>query len=700
LAPEVLAPHVLAPHVLAKALEAAAVGLTVFDARQPDAPLVYANHAFCEMTGHSAGTLRGHGWRLLVGPGSDPATVAAIAAAVAGRHAAVVEVLSQRRDGTPFWNALSLRPVADTDGQPRWLVGSSIDITARRQSKQELLDVESQLTKLAAETFALAEDLDRAREEAEAARLAAENASRAKSRFLAMMSHELRTPMTAVIGMGELLVATPLTQHQQGYVTALRSSADTLLTILNDILDFSKIEAGQLDLEDIDFALPTLVDDAIQLFLVRAAAKGLTLSASIAHDTPQVLRGDPTRLRQVLFNLLSNAIKFTHHGGIDVAVWSPGADETGIALRVDVTDTGIGITPEQERRLFEAFSQAEISTTRRYGGTGLGLTICRRLVAAMGGEIGLTSQPGGGTTFRFTIRLRPAEGPVPDSTHSHVVHNEGTAGSGGAKAAPSLRLLLAEDHDVNRMLIATMLTRMGHRIDAVGNGEAAIAALAGNDYDVVLLDMQMPVLDGMSTARAIRALAEPLCGIPIIGISADALPEHRQRHMATGLDAFLTKPIDWRRLGDTIIDLAAHPRGGARGEGRGRTAMYSPPTGGAGDEAADAMARLPLVDQVKLSELRLALGVSAIDDMLRLFPDTVLGEVTAIATGLAGGRFDDLRQAAHTLAGLAANFGAPRLAAVARRINDNHRDARLVAGLLPLLTATADETSRRLGARK
>jgi len=678
--------------MLAAVVEASGAGIVVHDATLPGQPIVYCNRAFLEIIGYRADEVIGHDGFFLQGPDTDPETAATIRAALAEARPLSVEVLNHRKDGSAFWNALTLRPVPGPDGTTRWITVSCADVTRSRRSEQELRAAEEQLTRLAAETFALAEKLDGAREDAEAAQMAAENASRAKSRFLAMMSHELRTPMTAVIGMGDLLMGTGLSDQQKSFVRTLRSSADTLMTILNDVLDFSKIEAGQLMLEEIDFSLPRLVDDVVQLFLVRAAAKGLTLSASIADDTPRHIRGDPTRLRQVLFNLVSNAIKFTERGAIEIAVWSPDppaapVDESGtvpvslpVTLRFEVQDSGIGMTAEQRGRLFDAFVQADASTSRKYGGTGLGLAICKRLVEAMGGEITVASAPGRGSTFRFSIRTRTAE--------AQPVGDLGTRGLMSASAEEpqqspvALRLLLAEDNDINRMLITAMMTRIGHRIDAVNDGRAVLDAVKAADYDVLILDMEMPVLDGRSAARAIRRMDGAVARIPIVGLSADALPEHRDGHMAAGLDAYLTKPIDWEQLNAVLVDLATRPEDGRVVPIPSRPAL----------EGGHFMA-LPLLDRVKLAELRLALGGEALDGMLQLLPETALRELTAIRAALQAGRPKELKQAAHTLSGLAANFGAPRMAAIARAINDNPGDIDKVAALLPLLETTVGATS-------
>ncbi|ALG73827.1 histidine kinase [Azospirillum thiophilum] len=681
--------------MLAAVVEASDAGIAVMDVTRPGYPIVYCNAAFLGMVGYAADEVIGRNSAFLQGPETDPGTATAIRAALEEVRPLSVEVLNHRKDGSTFWNALSLRPVPGPDGRVRWIAGTCADVTRSRKSEQELRAAEDKLTRLAAETFALAEDLDRAREEADAARVAAENASSAKSRFLAMMSHELRTPMTAVIGMGDLLMGTGLNEQQKAFVKTLRSSAGTLMTILNDVLDFSKIEAGQLTLEEIDFSLPRLVEDVVQLFLVRAAAKGLTLSASIADDTPRHIRGDPTRLRQVLFNLVSNAIKFTDRGAIEIAVWSPdppaawSPEAPGpqpITLRFEVEDSGIGMTAEQRSRLFDAFVQADVSTNRKYGGTGLGLAICKRLVEVMGGEIAVSSAPGRGSVFRFSIRTRMAEAPPIGELGNRPALSPVQDGDGRSPVA--LRLLLAEDNDINRMLIVAMMTRLGHRIDAVSDGRAALDAIQGDavqgdGYDALILDMEMPVLDGRSTARAIRRFDGPAAHIPIVGLSADALPEHRDGHMAAGLDAYLTKPIDWDQLNAVLVELATRPR-------EGRTVpVPSPP-----EADGNRFSALPLIDRVKQTELRLALGGEALDGMLELLPETALRELHAIRSALQAGRPRELKQAAHTLAGLAANFGTPRMAAIARAINDTPSDTDKVAALLPLLETTVTATSR------
>ena len=428
-----------------------------------------------------------------------------------------------RIDGTPFWVDVMMRRVEWTDGPA--LQSTITDVTERVRAQEVMRH----------------------------ARDAAEAASVAKTRFLAVMSHELRTPMTGVIGMVDLLLDTDPTPVQRGYLETLRSSADSLLVVLNDVLDFSKIEAGQLVLERVPFRPGPLADDVMRLFAPAAAAKGVTLDWTLPPRTPPVL-GDPTRLRQVLTNLVGNAVKFTEAGRIELRLDELVREGDRWVLNVEVRDTGIGIPPGTLDQLFDAFVQADASTTRRFGGTGLGLAICRRLVDMMGGEIGVESEPGLGSIFWFTVRLEA----VPDA---EMPPRAGPPLPGAGAAPPKgARVLLAEDNQVNRLLIATMLERMGHRPDSVEDGLKAVEAVERGAYDLVLMDMQMPELDGEAAAARIRAMPGPKSLLPIVALTADVLPEERDRRLRAALfDGYLTKPIDWAELDATIRRLALGP---------------------------------------------------------------------------------------------------------------------------------------------
>ena len=410
------------------------------------------------------------------------------------------------------------------------------------------------------------------------ARDAAESAAAAKAQFLAMMSHELRTPMTGIIGMVDLLHDSRMTDEQRHFVSVLRSSAHSLLTVLNDVLDYSKMEAGRLDMERIDFRPAAVAQEVVALLSNAASQRGNSLVLRWGDDALPALCGDPTRVRQLLFNLVGNAIKFTERGTVSIEGDARTLPDGRVALAFDVRDTGVGIAPDVLPTLFRPFQQADSSTTRRFGGTGLGLAICRHLVEAMGGEISVDSRPGSGSTFRFVVRLEPAGTMPPLPLEQDLLPAAGMAG---------LRLLVAEDNPTNRLLVGTRLRRAGHRVDLVENGLQAVEAVRGNEYDVVLMDMQMPELDGVGATRAIRALRGPGAGVPIVALTADALPEFRARCMSSGLDDYLTKPIDWkaldrvlRRYAPAIATADAPP-----------SPVMAWPAEAAGDTAAGASAR-------------------------------------------------------------------------------------------------------------
>ena len=394
-------------------------------------------------------------------------------------------------------------------------------------------------------------DITAAERELTHAKAAAEAANEAKSRFLATMSHEMRTPLNGVLGMIGLMLAGPLDAKQQRQAQLIRSSGQTLMVVLNDILDLSKIEAGRMDLEILPFALIDTVQDVVSLMAVRAEARGLTLQLKLLPDLPPVLCGDASRLRQVLFNLVGNALKFTEQGGVQVSLAHLALADGRVSLTLEVSDTGIGIAPEAMPRLFTRFNQADSSTARRYGGTGLGLAITHEIVSLMGGSIEVHSVPDQGSCF--TVRLVLARG--------ELAPRAGSAARGDLMpvAARALRILVAEDNPVNQLLITALLEEFGHFCDLVGNGLEAVHQAQGSHYDLVLMDIQMPEMDGVAATLALRALAGPLSRIPIVAMTANVMPEQQRQYLAAGMTAVVGKPIDPDEL-NAAIDAAVASR--------------------------------------------------------------------------------------------------------------------------------------------
>lgn len=427
-------------------------------------------------------------------------------------------------------------PIYDLDGKIRGLGGVNTDITELRNREKEV-QIARDEAEMAAQMFKEAADK-------------AQIADQTKSDFLASMSHELRTPLNGTLGMATLLLDSGLTAEQTKMVDTIRASGQSLLMILNDILDLSKIEADELQPENRDFGLKSLMAGIEDMWRPQVVAKGLDWACRTDDGIAPVLCSDSTRVRQIIFNLVSNALKFTDAGSISISVTQSPLNNGWVESAFEVTDTGPGIPAGMEEALFEKFTQADSTITRRYGGTGLGLAICKSLVERMGGEIAYQSEPGKGATFRFTVVCPPgstdaAEDPIDAADISNQA------------AAQSLRVLVAEDNAVNQQVVQLMLLQAGHRCDLVGNGLEAVAAVQARPYDLVIMDIQMPEMDGISATQRIRALGGPYEALPIIALTANAMKGDREQYLAAGMDDYVAKPIEPTHLNAAIARQTA-----------------------------------------------------------------------------------------------------------------------------------------------
>ncbi len=406
---------------------------------------------------------------------------------------------------------------------------------------------------LAASLNSMTETLQHTHKQLLEAKEAAESASEAKSMFLATVSHEIRTPINGVIGMLKLIKDSPLDTRQAAQVNTAITSARALLSVIEGILDFSKIEAGKIDMEKIDFELTQVVDSAVMIFMERAKEKNLWLNKDIAPDVPLWLKGDPSRISQILINLIANAMKFTSRGGVAVKITAEDITDTAVKLHFSVADTGVGIPPERQTKLFNPFTQVDNSTTRKYGGTGLGLAICKQLVELMGGQISLESKINQGTTFSFVIpfdRGSPAAVEAQQHPVAAPVAADGTA-------QPKASVLVVEDNNINAYVTRELLVRSGYACDVVDNGQEAVRAFSVKDYDLILMDIQMPIMDGYEATRAIRDKERhrPEQRMPIVALTANAMAGEKERCVAAGMDDYLVKPLDPELMNRTIERL-------------------------------------------------------------------------------------------------------------------------------------------------
>ena len=514
------------------------------------------NPAWHRVLGYTEAELLARPYMEFVHPDDREATVREAQKLSEGANVIYFENRYLHKDGTLRWLLWASTPFVEQ----RVVYAAAHDITERKASEETLAhyarDLETTHHELAQQASRLAQLV----KELEVAKSHAEDAAEAKSAFLANMSHEIRTPLNAILGMTALALRTRLTAEQKEFLTTVKSSADALLGIINDILDFSKIEARRLDLDRHEFDLRETVDDAARLLALRAAQKGIELACHVASDVPDILLGDAGRLRQVVLNVLGNAVKFTDHGEVVLAVTVEAVGPEAVTLRFSVRDTGIGIRPEQQEQIFQAFTQADVSTTRRFGGTGLGLAISTRLVEMMSGRIWVESDVGRGSTFHFTAVFdRPIEPAVPRASTVRPALN-------------GLRVLVVDDNATNRRILEEMLGSWHMKPTAVGDARSALAVLqqaspTDHRFDVVISDGQMPDVDGFMLARQIRR-SRRLHRTPIVMLTSAARPDDVVRCRRAGINAYLIKPVKHSDLLDTLVTLFGVARRRATRGGR------------------------------------------------------------------------------------------------------------------------------------
>ena len=590
--------------------------------------ITFMNNASERVLGWTPEQLRGRLFTTISDPTSVDRDRTALAHLLSGDELWGYETVARNATGGKVHLKLSARPQRDEAGRITGAQGILHDISLEVSTRDAL--------RVARET--------------------AEQADAAKSAFLANMSHEIRTPMTGILGTADLILDSELTPEQRRSVELIVASGETLLTIINDILDLSKIEAGQLELEDIPVDLHAILRDTVSLMNTAASNKGVALSLELSGDLPRSVRGDPTRLKQVLNNLVSNAIKFTTQGGVIVSAAVLARDRQVTTVRFAVRDSGIGIAPDAVARIFEPFRQADTSTTRNYGGTGLGLSISRRLVEMMGGTLEVDSIPGVGSEFHFTIGFS-----IAPSTGEFVAVKPPQAARQKA-----LRVLIAEDNPVNQEVAGTMLRRRGHQVDVVNNGREAVEAVAKERYDVILMDLQMPILDGLGATAEIRA-AETGARVPIIALTANAAGGEREKVIAAGMDDYVAKPF---RAIDLIDAVEAIVR------------PDSPRLSGVMKAVVDAE---PDVDIEGLrSELRDAGAEDALGAVLSVFVGDAPTRLSVIIDAVASHEMERISRAAHAYKSSAGTIRALELASLLQKLETTAKDGAAMPQIIEL----------------
>ena len=664
---------------LSQAVEQSPLSIVITN---PEAEIEYVNDAFVEATGYGREEVLGRNPRILNSGKTPAATYRDMWAALQAGRSWKGEFVNRRKDGSEYVEFATVSPIFAADGRPAHYLALKEDVTEKKRIGQELDRYRNHLE-------ALVEERTR---QLEAALERAEVANRAKSAFLANMSHEIRTPLNAVVGLTHLLLVEDPTPRQRDRLVKIDASAGHLLSIVSDVLDLAKIEAGKASLDEHDFHLSTVLDHVGSIVSGAAQAKGLSLEID-GHAVPVWLHGDAARLRQALLNLASNAVKFTERGSVRVTGELLEAAAGRLRVRFEVADTGIGIAPEVIPKLFGAFEQGDASITRAYGGSGLGLAVTRRLAELMGGDVGIDSTPGVGTRVWFTAVLRPGRGEAPAFDRAARADRA----TERARPLPAALVLVADDHPINREVAVELLHRFGVAVEAVENGREAVDRARERRYDAILMDVQMPELDGLQATRAIRALPG-YERVPILAMTANAFEEDRRACLEAGMDDFVAKPVDPFALRATLE--AWLTAAGARSSG---PASEAPASGPPLDRGGDAVEPAPSSIDAACAALAqggvdVELGVAALGGdhrqylhLVRRLVDTHGATAQELRRELAAGDLAAARGRLHAVRGVAATLGVRRVAEVLVRLE------RPLRGDVAPDEATVAELERELG---